>query len=224
MGDIADLVLARRCLGCEEAPTLLCFACRDGMRNKASVLRELRFDDVTADLRIPLATAHAYAAPLSTVIYKYKDNQIPELASFLAHLLAEAIELITIRTPYAKSDIVLVPIPSRGGSLRVRGFDPMARISTALHKHGFQHVQALVDFRNSGRSKSLNIAQRKAATHNAFGMRNDSVVKTLEGRQVIVIDDVTTTGATLREAAEVLMHAGVHVIGCASVAGVRRRS
>jgi predicted amidophosphoribosyltransferase len=40
---------------------------------------------------------------------------------------------------------------------------------------------------------------------------------------VIVIDDVTTSGATFNAAVSQLLLAGVHVIGCAAVAGARKR-
>ena len=223
LGDIADLVLGRRCIGCELAPTLLCSSCRNHMSGQALIARDLIFNDVSENLRIPLAIANTYAPPLSTVIFKYKDNQIPELAHFLADLLAGAIEQIQVSSQFSPSEIVLIPIPSRRGSRNQRGFDPMALIAQRLLQQGYRTADALVDHRSSGRSKTLNIAERKSAAQNAFHMHNESITTQLSGHQVIVIDDVTTTGATLREASELLMQAGIHVIGCASIAGSRKR-
>lgn len=223
MGDIADLVLGRRCIGCEAVPTLLCATCRDNMSGQARITRDLMFNDISENLRIPLAVAHSYAPPLSTVIFKYKDNQIPELAHFLADLLAEAIELIHAHTGIPASGTFLIPIPSRSGSVRQRGFDSMGVIARHLTKYGYDTADALTDHRASGRSKSLNVAERQFAAHNAFSVRSHSIIGQLSGCEVIMIDDVTTTGATLREASELLMQSGVQVIGCASIAGSRKR-
>ena len=223
IGDIADLILGRRCIGCDGAPTLLCQPCKRVMAGRADKSREFRFNDVSENLRIPLAVAHPYAPPVSSLIFRFKDNQIPALAPYLAELLAAALDLILASTEFSRSEITTVPIPSRGGSIRIRGFDPMALIARQLSTYGYSHVSALVDRRDAGRSKSLNIQQRAQAASNAFGLRDESIINHIAGRQVIVIDDVTTTGATLKEGTELLMHAGVHVIGCASIAGSRRR-
>ena len=223
IGDIADLILGRRCIGCDGAPTLLCQPCKEVMAGKADRSREFRFNDVSENLRIPLAVAHPYAPPVSSLIFRFKDNQIPALAPYLAELLAGALDLIIAPSEFSRFEITTVPIPSRSGSIRIRGFDPMALIARHLSAHGYSHVSALVDHRDAGRSKSLNIQQRAQAASNAFGLRDESMISHIAGRPVIVIDDVTTTGATLKEGAELLMHAGVHVIGCASIAGSRRR-
>jgi ComF family protein len=223
IGDIADLILGRRCIGCEGPPTLLCQSCKQAMRGKADKSREFRFDDVSENLRIPLAVAHPYAPPVSSVIFRFKDNQIPALAPHLAELLAGALDLILAGSEFSAHQITAIPIPSRKGSIKIRGFDPMALIAHQLLLLGYSHVPALVDHRVAGRSKSLNSQQRALAASNAFGLRDDTMVDRIAQRPVIVIDDVTTTGATLKEGAELLMHAGVHVIGCASIAGSRRK-
>ena len=222
IGDIADLILGRRCIGCDGAPTLLCQPCKEGMTGKADKSREFRFNDVSENLRVPLAVAHPYAPPASSLIFRFKDNQIPALAPYLAELLAGALDLIVATSEFSRREITTVPIPSRSGSIRIRGFDPMALIARHLLPHGYSHVLALVDHRDAGRSKSLNIQQRAQAASNAFGLRDESIIHHLAGRPVIVIDDVTTTGATLKEGTELLMHAGVQVVGC-DIAGSRRR-
>ena len=99
----------------------------------------------------------------------------------------------------------------------------MGVIARHLTKYGYYTADALTDHRASGRSKSLNVAERQFAAHNAFSVRSHSIIGQLSGYEVIMIDDVTTTGATLREASELLMQSGVQVIGCASIAGSRKR-
>lgn len=223
LGDIADLVLARRCLGCEIAPTLLCSTCRLSMLGHAQIARDLRFEDVSAHLRLPLAVAHTYAPPMSALLYRYKDNQIPALAHFLAEVLVGALDLLATHTGQCRANITVVPVPSRRGSQRQRGFDHMALIARSLQRFGIAHAPVLQDTRRTGRSKTLNISQRRLASDQAFTLRDTRALRLLGTRPVMVIDDVTTTGATLHEATETLLMAGVHVTACASIAGSRRK-
>ena len=94
--ELSDLVLARECIGCEELGTLLCAACRHEVSGRAHIMRDLRFDDLAENLRIPLAIAYRCGPPIDAMIYRYKDNQIPELASVLSTLLAGSIAIISL--------------------------------------------------------------------------------------------------------------------------------
>lgn len=192
------------------------------MLGQARMVREFTMPSVSADVRIPLAIAHTYAPPMSTVIFKFKDNQIPALAPFLAHLAAQALDRICEHARCTPAEVTVIPIPSRSMSIRVRGFDPMGLIARSLGTYGYHHVQVLTDLRGSGRSKAMTVAQRMESTAHAFSVRHESMIQRMSGHRVIVVDDVSTTGTTLKSAAEVLMHAGVEVIGCASIAGSRK--
>jgi len=224
--ELSDLVLARECVGCGELGTLICKKCRISVSGRAHIMRDLRFDELAEDLRIPLAIAHRYTPPVDAMIYRYKDNQIPELAALLATLLAAAIAHIPIVDCVSVSHIarlpILIPIPSRKSSLRARGFDPMVLIADHLARAGYPVAPWLIDQRSAGRSKTLGIADRMDAAHDAFriGRIPDRYVR--NPIPVIVIDDVTTSGATFTAAVSQLLLAGVHVIGCAAVAGTRK--
>ncbi len=225
--EISDLVLARECIGCQSLGTLICAHCLATVQNRAHILRDLRFDDLAEDLRIPLAIAHRYAPPVDAMIYRYKDNAIPELARLLANLLSGAIAQIPRVNPQFDPEFdqlpILIPIPSRKSSIRQRGFDPMSLIADQLAHYGYPIAPWLVDQRGAGRSKTLGSADRMHAAHDAFRVGRIPERYAFNPIPVIVIDDVTTSGATFNAAVSQLLLAGVHVIGCAAVAGVRKR-
>lgn len=226
MTELSDLVLARECIGCKTLGTLICANCRATVEDRAHIMRDLRFEELAEDLRIPLAIAHRYTAPVDAMIYRYKDNAIPELARLLAKLLYGAIAQVPRAHPENDQHTgqlpILIPIPSRKSSLRARGFDPMILISDHLANEGFPIAPWLVDQRGAGRSKTLGVTDRMYTAHDAFrvGRIPDPYVR--NPTPVIVIDDVTTSGATLTAAVSQLLLAGVHVIGCAAIAGARK--
>jgi predicted amidophosphoribosyltransferase len=161
------------------------------------------------------------------MIYRYKDNAIPELARLLANLLSGAIAQIPPVNPQCDPEFdqlpILIPIPSRKSSIRLRGFDPMSLIADQLAHYGYPIAPWLVDQRGAGRSKTLGSADRMHAAHDAFRVGRIPDRYAFNPVPVIVIDDVTTSGATFNAAVSQLLLAGVHVIGCAAVAGVRKR-
>jgi len=220
--ELSDLVLARECIGCTTLGTLICAKCHASVQDRAHIMRDLRFNELAEDLRIPLAIAHRYTPPVDAMIYRYKDNAIPELARLLANLLCGAITQIP-RPDHKLGQLpILIPIPSRKSSVRARGFDPVIRIADHLANEGFPVAPWLVDQRGAGRSKTLGTADRMYAAHDAFrvGRIPESYVR--NPIPVIVIDDVTTSGATFTAAVSQLLLAGVHVIGCAAIAGARK--
>jgi len=224
--ELSDLVLARECIGCKTLGTLICTNCHETVHNRAQIMRDLRFNDLAEDLRIPLAIAHRYTPPIDSLIYRYKDNAIPELARILASVLSGAIAQIPRGDPGGAAETarlpILIPIPSRKSSIRARGFDPMILIADHLAHEGFPVAKWLVDQRGAGRSKTLGTADRMIAAHEAFRIERipDSYVR--DPVPAVVIDDVTTSGATFTAAVSQLLLAGVHVIGCAAIAGARK--
>jgi len=220
--ELSDLVLARECIGCEELGTLLCATCRHKVSGHAHIMRDLRFDELAEDLRIPLAIAYRYGPPIDAMIYRYKDNQIPELASVLSKLLVGSIQQLDSSAPYGSQKPILIPIPSRQASIRQRGFDPLVLISRHLAHAGYPIAHWLIDQRAAGRSKTLGTADRKSAAYDAFRVRPIPDRYVRNPIPAIVIDDVATSGTTFTAAVSQLLLSGVHVTGCAAIAGARK--
>ncbi len=67
--------------------------------------------------------------------------------------------------------------------------------------------------RGLGRQTGRTRGQRKGMSRSSFSCRH-----ALDGRHVLIIDDVVTTGTTLRRAAEVLLESGADTVFCAAMA------
>jgi len=220
--ELSDLVLARDCIGCKELGTLLCATCRHEVSGRAHIMRDLRFDDLAENLRIPLAIAYRYGPPIDAMIYRYKDNQIPELASVLSTLLAGSIQQLDLSEPGSSQKPILIPIPSRRPSIKARGFDPLVLISRHLSHAGYPIAHWLIDQRAAGRTKTLGTTDRKNASQDAFRVRPIPDRYVRNPIPAIVIDDVATSGTILTAAVSQLLLSGVHVTGCAAIAGARK--
>jgi predicted amidophosphoribosyltransferase len=98
----------------------------------------------------------------------------------------------------------------------------MILIAEHLARDGFPIAPWVIDQRGAGRSKALGSAERMHAAHDAFRVGRIPERYVRNPIPVIVIDDVTTSGATFTAAVSQLLLAGVHVIGCAAIAGARK--
>ena len=102
---------------------------------------------------------------------------------------------------------VLVPVPLHPKRLKERGYNQSALLASELGKLTNLPVieDCLVRRQNtSPQAKTATVEERRNNVSEAFICRND----TLRGRQIILIDDVSTSGATLNACAQALKAAG----------------
>jgi ComF family protein len=136
---------------------------------------------------------------LVTVIHAFKYRGDRSLAAALA-------TLITTRLPIPE-DVVVVPVPLHRSRLRARGFNQAALIARAVAQHAGRPFagQALARRVATSSQAVLGAAARRRNLHDAFVVTHPDAIR---GRQILVIDDVITTTATVDACAHALLGAG----------------
>ena len=212
-----EMVYPTRCAGCDLPGSTLCDTCRDGLPlidpETACPVCGAPFGRLVCtecwDRELAFsagASVGALAHPLSRVVTLYKDGGERRLASELARLLVAAIE------PWGEWAEVVTYVPATIRAQRRRGFDHAEEISAALAAEiGVAHVALLVR-RRALDQRALGRAQRFANAQDTF-----EVVEAAIGN-VLLVDDVLTTGATLDAAARALLVAGAAEVRVATVA------
>ena len=128
---------------------------------------------------------------------------------------------------------MLVPVPSPRAVVRGRGHDPVLRVARRAasqlrrHRSGTVEVLPLLTTRLPVADQSgLDADARRRNREGTLQVRPRARAALARSRapvRVLVVDDVLTTGATVREAQRALEDAGVPVAGVATVAATRRR-
>ena len=140
--------------------------------------------------------------------FKYPEPGLfgldPAAEAVVATLIGEAGR----RAPGPAPDLI-VPVPLHPLRLRQRGFNPAGLLAAALARDRKLPVDpaALTRIRNTPSQTRLARSRRTRNVSGAFRARN----RALPGR-IWLVDDVVTTGSTLREAARALRRAGAHRI------------
>ena len=96
-----------------------------------------------------------------------------------------------------------VPMPLARARYRTRGYNQVARIlsyATAAHPFLIHTDTFLIRIRTTKPQTSLDKEERAQNVAGAFGVKNQNAVSTIRGAHILLIDDVHTTGATMRAA------------------------
>jgi predicted amidophosphoribosyltransferase len=150
-------------------------------------------------------------------VLRYKERGRRDLARPLGAVLGSAVRLLLGED--GRGPVAVVPVPSSAAAVRARGFDHVDRLAhCAALPVGARIVRAVRLSRRVADSAGLSAAARAANLDGAMVALPQSC-----RRPAVVVDDVTTSGATLREAVRALTAAGWPVLGAAVVAATPRR-
>ena len=176
---------------------------------------------------IPLApTAHELLRERITTLMDYQNGAVQDLirslkydgsayaASLAAALLADYLqEEISSEKAFSTKKILLVPVPLHEARTRERGYNQIELVLQALPEefrdgtHAHLAVNVLARTRETKPQTRLSRSERLSNVAGAFTAEAQKMPKT----HIYLIDDVTTTGATLVNAATPLRRAGAEV-------------
>jgi ComF family protein len=177
----------------------------------------------------PFAKAVAwgvYRDGLRTLLHLLKYDGMQPLAKRLSVLLAEPILAI----PSLPGELTVVPVPLFGAKRRQRGFnqaEALARSVIPVLRHRRPELRIslapgpLVRERSTQSQANLTPHQRRENVRGAFSVPRP---ETLKGRNVLLLDDIYTTGATARACAQALRKAGAASVWVATVARAQKET
>jgi ComF family protein len=168
---------------------------------------------------VKAAAYGSYEGGLRDLIHLLKYEHVRPAAQVLGRMLAEAISLLA---PSFDAGLpVVVPVPLHSGKLRERGFNQVELIVRSALKMKpaaldlSAHPDVLARTRPTASQTGLSIHQRRENMRGAFtALRPDLIGE----RDVLLVDDVMTTGVTVSECARVLRRAGASRVWVATVA------
>lgn len=204
--ELSQLIFPTRCYGCNRLGLSICTECR----------REwIPHYYKTHVQELKVHSALSYTPTASKIILAAKENSIQGAEDLLISAITHVLNKAHLNSHYFQ----LVPIPSSKSSQRRRGRSFIVDLT--------QKISQLVDIpindclqltRRVADQSGLTKDKRRTNLAGAFSVKPGAILR----GDLILIDDVVTTGATLSEAARALNSQGFHAIGtvCAVTACV----
>jgi predicted amidophosphoribosyltransferase len=209
--DMLDLILPLECGGCGAPSTRWCPACASALTVRAD---EPHLITPRTDPGVPVFALGRYAGARRRAIVAAKEQGRTDLVAPLAAALRAGLGRL-LAWGVVDAPLTVVPAPTRRLAARRRGGDPVTAMATAAcaGRPGVRTVPALRlrpwvrdSVGLSGTARQRNIAGRVR------------VVAGVTGGEVLLVDDIVTTGATAAESVRVLRSAGASVAGVLVVA------
>ena len=158
--------------------------------------------------------AHAYAFPVDRLLQALKYQGRLALGEWAGVALAQRVRQALPERSLRERTPLLVPLPLSAARQRERGFNQAQLIAAAAARAlALPLADALARPRATAPQAGLPWQERLRNVRGAFVAR-----RRLDGRDVVLVDDVMTTGATLRAAAVAATAAGARRVDCWVVA------
>ncbi|MCX6763066.1 MAG: ComF family protein [Candidatus Moranbacteria bacterium] len=167
-----------------------------------------------------LVSAVFYKDPLiKHLIHNLKYRFVSDISKPLAKLISRAL----IQNDIALPDF-LIPVPLHPRRLRWRGFNQSLLLASHISEElapltGVEILDVLERTKfNRPQMQIKNYQQRLQNMHNIFGLHKDINKNIIRNKNLLLVDDIATTGATLEECAKVLKSAGAKKVFAVVVA------
>lgn len=228
---ILDIIYPPRCFGCDKDidEGLICGQCFTKLTTSAlgtcpicglpkasdeECLHPLIASGFASIVLTRIRAIGTYTPPYKGLVHNFKYQSKTKLAKILGLGLTN---LITTDPILSRADYI-VPIPLHPARKRERGFNQSLLLAQETSAGcGFKLIDCLRRSKNTKSQTQFNYKSRIDNIRGAFELKQ-KFQPLLKNKRAILVDDVITTGATLTEAARVLINNGVSEVYGAVVA------
>jgi len=221
---LLDLFFPKKCLGCGHPDTYLCRDCFNKIQiienntcffcGKITWQGKICINCAKENGLDRLIAATEYKNPLVRDLIKaFKYHYAKELSSLLSKLLIRTLES---NSTISTNSTIIIPVPLYKYRLHYRGFNQAELLAKEVADYFNLPIEHNILKRRvftTPQAKIKDTEKRRANLKEVFEIGPESSLKgtcpeLVEGKTIILIDDVCTTGATLVEAAKILKKSG----------------
>ena len=218
LDNILSVIAPHNCLVCYQEGKLVCRLCAfdafPQLPSRCYRCKALTNDYAVCDrCRTNTSLKHvwintSYANTAKDLLHFFKFERARSASSIIVESLDEFL-------PYFAEQILVVPVPTATERVRQRGYDQAALLAKGLAaRRNLTYLPALTRLTHT-RQVGASRKQRFEQLESAFSITRPNAIK---DREILLVDDVITTGATLETLAKLLKKAGAKKVMAATFA------
>lgn len=219
---LLDLIFPKYCVNCKKFGDFLCVNCFSRLsydtKNICLVCGNPSYDGLTHPRCLKKYTIDGsftgvvFNSVSKKLIYQFKyQPYLSSLASYLTDLLYESLiqnEEFNRILRSTQNDILLIPIPLSSKRFKKRGYNQAEVLAKGLSKKfGFLVCNGLERIKETRSQVGLDKEKRRENVKGAFAIKK-KFENYFKSKNVVLIDDVLTTGSTFSEAGSILKRNG----------------
>lgn len=219
-----DFLFPKLCFGCGEWGEYVCPDClaklkvRDQQKcpmcERMSVFGSTHSRCFNSQALDGLTIGFIYTGLIRKMLSKYKFSHAFDLSDtlFEAWVSLSDLEVMVVNGPY-----LVISVPLSGERFRARGYNQAELLAKKVATYfGWEYKKVLIRNRDTKKQSDLPRNARAINIRGAFALEDRTLI---QGRKVLLVDDVWTTGATMRECTKVLKKSGAHFVWGMALAG-----
>ncbi|MBA3723959.1 MAG: ComF family protein [Candidatus Levybacteria bacterium] len=216
-----DFIFPKQCVQCKKLGTYICPRCFSYISFTDAMVCVICQRQAMGGITHPVCgTRYSIDGVFPSLVYKgivkklvYTFKYPPYLTSLqdtLSELFYEGIIQKEYFYPLTATPSIIIPIPLHVKKFRKRGYNQAQLLAEGISKRfGYPLIDALIRVRETQTQVGLSKELRQKNIKDAFALRSELLDQIANVPQVFLVDDVVTSGSTLREAAKLLKRAGV---------------
>lgn len=217
LNKLLGVIAPHHCIVCTDEDYVLCYDCAsqiDELPSSCYICHKATKDFSPCEEHTTKKTpshvwfVYSYEKSIKKLLWAYKFQQQRAGSLDIANIICSNL-------PYISSETLITYVPTSPEHIRTRGFDHSKLIAIEIAKIlGLQYHNLLI--RNPGAVQhTLNRQQRLKQIKNAYTPINKFLTT---GADILLIDDVITTGATISECTKQLYSVGAKSVNVATLA------
>ncbi len=217
-GILLEAICALGCIGCGAEVDIecagrdpfyfLCPKCREQWRRELRLRRDEASGILSCGVYAPKSESLS-----KRLVLQMKEDERYALAAFAAGELRKTVGAFLGQLP---ADAVILYAPRRKKAVRKLGFDHMRYVAKELARQS--GAVTVTAFENRGGEAQKRLNREERADNVAGGLRlTKHAAEKLTGRTAVIVDDITTTGATLQACRKLALEGGAAQVICVAM-------